>query len=225
MSSNSNILHWQSIWSFSKDWHYKNMITIALSEKIFDSGTSKEENSSLKFNSSTSKLIKHSTPVDATLSKSMISIDSISYLKEAGSERGIPMESPLPKTPFLEFSAHPDTKSLKPFGQRKRLSTVSASEESNAEVQNSLNLSSAKQGHQVSDPLTKKKSKISFKKKSKISFKKWCCYGLPGIKDPVERKGRFNKRHVANDLSPWELLQLQNIEEATHHELVIEVTR
>ncbi|XP_051840506.1 coiled-coil domain-containing protein 201 isoform X2 [Antechinus flavipes] len=184
---------------------------------IFDSGTSKEENSSLKFTSSTSKLIKHSTPVDATLSKSMISIDSISYLKEAGSERGTPMESPLPKTPFQEFSAHPDTRSLKPFGQRKRLSTVSASEESNAEIQNSLNFSSAKQGHQVSDPLTKKKSKIS--------FKKWCCYGLPGIKDPVERKGRFKKRRVANNLSPWELLQLQNIEEATHHELVVEVTR
>ncbi|XP_074144914.1 coiled-coil domain-containing protein 201 isoform X1 [Sminthopsis crassicaudata] len=193
------------------------MITIALSEKIFDSGASKEENSSLKFTSSTSKLIKHSTPVDATLSKSMISIDSISYLKEAGSEKGTPMESPLPKTPFLEFSTHLDTRSLKPFGQRKRLSTVSASEESNAEVQNNLNLSSAKKGHRVSDPLTKKKSKIS--------FKKWCCYGLPGIKDPVERKGRFKKRRVANDLSPWELLQLQNIEEATHHELVVEVTR
>ncbi|XP_078007992.1 coiled-coil domain-containing protein 201 [Phascolarctos cinereus] len=183
---------------------------------MFDSGVSKEENSSLKFTSSTRKLIKHSTPVDTTLSKSMISIESISYLKEAGSERETPMESPLPKTPFLEFSTHPETRSVQPIGQRKRLSTVSASEESDAEVQNSFNLSSAKKGHQMPDPLTEKQSKMS--------FGKWYCYGLPGIKDPVKRKGRWKKPRVANDLTPWELRQLQNIEEATHHELVVEVT-
>ncbi|XP_043856942.1 coiled-coil domain-containing protein 201-like [Dromiciops gliroides] len=183
---------------------------------MFDSGVSKEENSSLKFTSSTRKLIKHSTPVDTTLSKSMISIESISYLKEAGSERGTPVESPLPKTPFLEFSTHPETRSLKPVGQRKRLSTVSASEESDAEVQNSLNLSSAKQGCQIPDPLTKKWSNMSFRKSR--------CYGLPGIKDPAKRKGRSKKTRMANDLSQWELRQLQNIEEATHHELVVEVT-
>ncbi|XP_072454207.1 coiled-coil domain-containing protein 201 isoform X2 [Notamacropus eugenii] len=188
-----------------------------LKGEMFDSGVSKEESSSLKFTSSTRKLIKHSTPVETTLSKSMISIESISYLKEAGSEKGTPVESPLPKTPFLEFSAHPETRNLKLIGQRKRLSTVSASEESNAEVQNSLNLSSAKQGHQIPDPLTKKQSEMS--------FRKWCCYGLPGIKDPAKRKRRLKKIRVANDLSQWEIRQLQNIEEATHHELVIEDTR
>ncbi|XP_036593850.1 coiled-coil domain-containing protein 201-like [Trichosurus vulpecula] len=181
---------------------------------MFDSGLSKEESSSLKFTSSTRKLIKHSTPVDTTLSKSMISIESISYLKEAGSEKGTPVGSPLTKTAFLEFSTHPETRSLKTIGQRKRLSTVSASEESDAEVQNSLNLSSAKQGHQIPDPSTKKQNEMS--------FGKWCCYGLPGIKDPPKRKGHLKKRRVANDLSPWEIHQLQNIEEATHHELVVE---
>ncbi|XP_074052151.1 coiled-coil domain-containing protein 201 [Macrotis lagotis] len=183
---------------------------------MFDSEVSKEENSSLKFISSAKKLIKHSTPVDSTLSKSMISFESLSYLKEAGSERGTPMESPLLKTPFLEFSAHPETRSLRPIGQRKRLSTVSASEESNEEVQNSLNLSSVKQGHEVPEPLTKKQSKMS--------FRKWHCYGLPGIKDPAKRKGHLKKTHMVNDLRQWELRQLQNIEEATHYELVIEVT-
>ncbi|XP_068951488.1 coiled-coil domain-containing protein 201 [Petaurus breviceps papuanus] len=182
---------------------------------MFDSGISREENSSLKFTSSTRKLIKHSTPVDTTLSKSILSLESISYLKEAGSEKGTPIESPLPKTPFLEFSTNPETRSLKPIGQRKRLSTVSASEESNAEVQNSLNLSLDKHARQIPDQLTKKQSKIS--------FRKWCCYGLPGIKDPAKTKSHLKKKRVANDLSQWEIRQLQNIEEATHHELVVEV--
>ncbi|XP_056660851.1 coiled-coil domain-containing protein 201 [Monodelphis domestica] len=184
-------------------------------EGMFDSVVSKEENSSLKF-TSTRKVIKHSTPVDTTLSKSLISIESISYLKEAGSERGNLLESPLPLTPFLELSTHPEARSVKPIGQRKRLSTVSASEDSNAEVQNSLNFSSDKQGHQLPDPVSKKRSKMS--------FRKWHCYGLPGIKDPAERKGRMKKKQVTNNMKEWELRQLQNIEEATHHELIVEAT-
>ncbi|KFZ62883.1 hypothetical protein N321_04389 [Antrostomus carolinensis] len=208
---------------------------------------SEEEDSFLNVKRSVKKkMVKHSTPVDSVLSRTMPSLTDLtnqSVKDQDTSKRAY--GSPVPKSnlsrsldqvssvrveayfPHVSpkrLSAAFDSQELhKEMSQssravfsRRRLSTVLASDESNEETSDKV-----VPNLETQSP-TKAAEEDSVTPQSGPS---WLVTGIPGIKDlPIvkTRKKKIDKALVRKKEREWLLRQLKNIEEATEHELTIE---
>ncbi|XP_032854745.1 coiled-coil domain-containing protein 201-like [Tyto alba] len=208
---------------------------------------SEEEDSFLNVKRSLKKkMVKHSTPVDSMLSRTMPSLTdltnqsikyqdvskrvygspvpksnlsrSLSRVSLVGAEAYIPHMSP--KRLSTVFDSQELNQEISQSSQvvfsRRRLSTVLASDESNEEPSDKVVLNVETQAP------TKAYEDAAVSPKSGPS---WLVTGIPGIKDvPVvkNRKKKTDKALVRKRQKEWVLRQLKNIEEATEHELTIE---
>ncbi|XP_052553675.1 coiled-coil domain-containing protein 201 [Tympanuchus pallidicinctus] len=190
------------------------------------------------------KVVKHSTPVDSVFSRKMLSLSgpinqsikdqdlskracispvpkstlgrSVAQLSLASVEAYFPHMSPkrFSEVFDLQDSSREISHSSQVVYSRKRLSTVLASDESNAEASEKV-VSSV----ETQTP-TKASEKLAVTPKSGSS---WMVSGIPGIKDPpMLKKKKTDTAIVRKKQREWVLRQLKNIEEATKHELTIE---
>ncbi|KFO12193.1 hypothetical protein N312_03710 [Balearica regulorum gibbericeps] len=204
---------------------------------------SEEEDSFLNVKRSLKKrMVKHSTPVDSVLSRTMPSLTdltnqsvkdqdaskraygspvpqshlnrSLAQVSLVGVEAYFPHMSP--KRLATVFDSQELSQSSRAVFSRRRLSTVLASNESNEEQSDKV----------VPDMETEAPAKAS-EEAAVISESgpSWLVTGIPGIKDiPIvkTRKKKIDKALVRKKQRAWVLRQLKNIEEATEHELTIE---
>ncbi|KAM6421862.1 coiled-coil domain-containing protein 201 [Rhynochetos jubatus] len=205
-----------------------------------------EEDSFLNVKRSLKKrMVKHSTPVDSMLARTMPSLtDLINQPVEDQDDRESVYGSPVPESnqsrslsriSFARVEAYIPHTSPRSFStvfglqelnkgtsqsswgvfSRRRLSTVLASE-SNEEPSDKV----------VPDVETQVPIKAS--EEAAVmpeNGPSWLVTGIPGIKDlPIvkTRKKRTSKALMRKKQSEWLLRQLKNIEEATEHELTIE---
>ncbi|KFV03694.1 hypothetical protein N340_09720 [Tauraco erythrolophus] len=208
---------------------------------------SEEEESFLNVKRSLNKrMVKHSTPVDSMLSRTMPSPMDLTNqsIKDQDASKRV-YGSPVPKSNLSRSLAqvssvrveayfpHMSPKRLsrvfdlqelnKETSQgshvvlsRRRLSTVLASEESNEEP-----IDKVVPNVETQAP-TEASEEAAVTPKSQTS---WLVTGIPGIKDvPIvkNRKKKIDKALVRKRQREWLLRQLKNIEEATEHELTIE---
>ncbi|KFP15644.1 coiled-coil domain-containing protein 201-like [Egretta garzetta] len=208
---------------------------------------SEEEDSFLNVKRSLKKrMVKHSTPVDSMLSRTMPSLIDLTNqsIKDQDASKRV-YGSPVPKSNLSRLLAqvslvrveayipHTSPKSLstvfdsqelnqkrsqssRVVFSRRRLSTVLASDESNEEPSDEV----------VSNVETQAPTKAS--EETTVTSKSgpsWLVTGIPGIKDVLivkTRKKKTDKALVRKKQREWVLRQLKNIEEATEHELTIE---
>ncbi|KAM6282412.1 coiled-coil domain-containing protein 201 [Porphyrio hochstetteri] len=208
---------------------------------------SEEEDSFLNVKRSLKKrLVKHSTPVDSVLSRTMPSLLDMtnqSIKDQDASKRAY--GSPMPKSNLsisLTKVSLVNVEAYIPYVSPKRLSTVFDSEELNDEISQSSQvvfsrkrlstvLASNESNEDPSDEIVpnmeieapaKASEEVAVIPKSEPS---WLVVGIPGIKDvPLvkTRKKKIDKALVKKKQREWVLRQLKNIEEATEHELTIE---
>ncbi|KAM9231237.1 hypothetical protein N330_00332 [Leptosomus discolor] len=205
-----------------------------------------EEDSFLNVKRSLKKrMVKHSTPVESMLSRTMPSLSDLTNqsIKDQDASKRV-YGSPVPKSnqrslaqvslvrveayfPRMSpkrLSAGFDSQELnKEISQssravfsRRRLSTVLASDESNEEPSDKVVPNMETQAP------TEASEEAAVTPKSGPS---WLVTGIPGIKDlPIvkTRKKKIDKALVRKRQKEWLLRQLKNIEEATEHELTIE---
>ncbi|XP_036252040.1 coiled-coil domain-containing protein 201 [Molothrus ater] len=208
---------------------------------------SEEDDSFLNVKRSLKKrAVKHSTPVDSVLSRTIpSSIDltnqsikdqdatkrvygspmpksnlsrSLSQVSLVRADVYIPPMSPKPlSTAFdLQELNKEKSQSSRLVFSRRRLSTVLASDESNQEP-----------AHKIVPNIETQATTRAFMDAAVTPKSKplWLVSGIPGIKDsPVakSRKKKINKTLQRKKEREWLLRQLKNIEEATKHELTIE---
>ncbi|KAM6087323.1 hypothetical protein N324_11459 [Chlamydotis macqueenii] len=200
---------------------------------------SEEEDSFLNVKRSLKKrMVKHSTPVDSMLSRTMPSLTDLTNqsIKDQDASKRV-YGSPVPKSnqsrsldqvssvrveayipPNLdsqELNKEISQNSRIVFSRRK-LSTVLGSDESNEEPSDKIVPNVETQA------TTKAFEEAAVNPKSGPS---WLLTGIPGIKDiPIvkTRKKNIDKALVRKKQREWVLRQLKNIEEATEHELTIE---
>ncbi|XP_065686448.1 coiled-coil domain-containing protein 201 [Patagioenas fasciata] len=206
-----------------------------------------EEDSFLNVKRSLKKrMVKHSTPVDSMLSRTMPSLTDLtnqSIKDQDASKRtygspvpksnlsrtlaqvsSVRVEAFIPRMSPKGLSAVFDSQELnKETNQssqvvfsRRRLSTVLASDESNEEPSDDVVANVETQAP------TKSSEEATVTPKSGPS---WLVTGIPGIKDlPVvkTRKKKIDKALVRQKERQWLLRQLKNIQEAAEHELTIE---
>ncbi|XP_074002011.1 coiled-coil domain-containing protein 201 [Numenius arquata] len=208
---------------------------------------SDEEDSFLNVKRSLKKrIVKHSTPVDSMLSRTMPSLTDLTNhsIKDQNASMRV-YGSPVPKSNISRALAqvssvrveahipHVSPKRLstvfdsqelnKKMSQsswvvfsRRRLSTVLASDESNEEPSDEVDLNMETQAPAEAS------EEAAVNPRSGTS---WLITGIPGIKDlPIvkTRKKKIDKALVRKKQREWVLRQLKNIEEATEHELTIE---
>ncbi|XP_068009052.1 coiled-coil domain-containing protein 201 [Melanerpes formicivorus] len=208
---------------------------------------SEEEYSFLNVKRSQKKrMVKHSTPVDSTLSKTMLSLtDPTNQSVKDQDVTRTAYGSPVPKSnlsrslaqvSFAHVEVHFPSMSSDRIStvfdsqevnketsqsshivfSRRRLSTVLASDESNEEPRDKV---VPDVETQVSTTATEEDAAAP------KSGPSWLPTGIPGIKDiPTgkNRKKKIDKALVRKKQREWLLRQLTNIEEATEHELTIE---
>ncbi|KFP85478.1 hypothetical protein N310_00569 [Acanthisitta chloris] len=208
---------------------------------------SEEDDSFLNVKRSLKKrMVMHSTPVDSTISGTTTLLTDLSNksIKDQDASKkvyGSPVtKSTLTRSLSQVSAVHVDayfphmspkrlstafdsqelskekSQSSRLVFSRRRLSTVLASDESNQETSDEIVPNMETQAPtQVSE-------EASVTPKSGPS---WLVTGIPGIKDlPITkpRKPKIDKALVRKKEREWLLRQLNNIEEATKHELTIE---
>ncbi|KFO64598.1 coiled-coil domain-containing protein 201-like [Corvus cornix cornix] len=208
---------------------------------------SEEDDSFLNVKRSLKKtMVKHSTPVDSMLSRTIPSLTDLTNqsIKDQDATKRV-YGSPMPKpnlsrslsqvssvcidayfphmspkrlsTAFdLQELNKEKSQSSRLVFSRRRLSTVLASDESNQEPAYNAVPSTETQA------TTRASVDAAVTPKSGPS---WLVSGMPGIKDPPEAKSRKKKIDKALQRKKereWLLRQLRNIEEAAKHELTIE---
>ncbi|XP_030045853.1 coiled-coil domain-containing protein 201 [Microcaecilia unicolor] len=160
--------------------------------------------------------IKHSTPLMETANSDKLSSEDI--LEQTNQElHAENIKGQRPRTPYPfkwslrdDLMYHPGIKSLSTI-HRTRLSTVLASEES-------IEGSSSNIDHNTERGA--KETGTSSPKGVPLRVS-----GIPGIRDKQEQRKKMTKEKrlsVLKRIRRWEIRQLNNIEEATTHELVIE---
>ncbi|KAM9637412.1 coiled-coil domain-containing protein 201 [Morphnus guianensis] len=208
---------------------------------------SEEEDSFLNVKRSLKKrMVKHSTPVDSMLSRTMPSLTDLTNqsIKDQNVSKRV-YGSPMPKSNLSRSLAQVSLVSVEayiPHTSPRRLSTVLDSQELNEEISQSSQvvfsrrrlstvLASEESNEEPSDKVvpnmetqapTKASEEAAVTRKSGTS---WLVTGIPGIKDiPIvkTRKKKTDKALVRKKEREWVLRQLKNIEEATEHELTIE---
>ncbi|XP_059696604.1 coiled-coil domain-containing protein 201 [Haemorhous mexicanus] len=208
---------------------------------------SEEDDSFLNVKRSLKKrMVKHSTPVDSVLSRTIpSSIEltnqsikdqdatkrlygspmpksnlsrSLSRISSVRADVYIPPTSPRKlstASDFQELNKEKSQSSRLAFS-RRRLSTVLASDESYQEPAHKI----------VPNTETQATARASVDAAvSPKSGPSWPISGIPGIKDPPvakSRKKKIDKTLQRKKEREWLLRQLENIEEATKHELTIE---
>ncbi|XP_077013554.1 coiled-coil domain-containing protein 201 [Tamandua tetradactyla] len=178
---------------------------------------SEDEDSSLVIRkASTLKLIKHSTPEEGTLSHSLRPLGDISSLSEGGPSGG----SPVPANALQDIPSQLSGVSIKATFRKKRLSTVSASEESSAQVEPDLEVSPPGEGPPATSTSAEQQQKEEGLQVRRLPRN----MGLPGIPNTAERRRRDPKKMAAmmERVRQWEIRLLWDIEEATQHELTIQ---
>ncbi|KAM6142746.1 coiled-coil domain-containing protein 201 [Phoenicopterus ruber ruber] len=208
---------------------------------------SEEEDSFLNVRRSLKKrMVKHSTPVDSMLSRTMPSLTDLTNQSTKDQDASKRVHgSPVPKSNLSTSLAQVSLVRVEayiPHVSPKRLSTVFDSQELNKEMSQSSRvgfsrkrlstvLASDESNEEPSDNVvpdvetqapTKASEETAVTPKSGPS---WLIAGIPGIKDvPIvkTRKKRIDKALVRKKQKEWVLRQLKNIEEATEHELTIE---
>ncbi|XP_054350774.1 coiled-coil domain-containing protein 201 [Pongo pygmaeus] len=169
--------------------------------------SSEDESPSLAIRSPTlRKPLKHSTPEEAALGWSPRSSGGASYLSG----------SPMPAHFSQVLASHPAGVSPPATVRKMRLSTIWASKES------SLDLSALGEEPPTSASLAQQQQQ---QQEESLRAKSWPQNpGLPGILNTTGRKRRDLKKRAAamERVRQWEIYVLQNIEEATQHELTIE---
>ncbi|KFW06963.1 hypothetical protein N326_08886 [Eurypyga helias] len=206
-----------------------------------------EEDSFLNVKRSLKKrTVKHSTPVDSMLARTMPSPTnltdqpvedqddreriygspvpksnlsrSLSRISSARIEAYFPHTSPKKLSTVCDSQGLNKGMSQSSWGifSRRRLSTVLSSDESNEEPSDKV----------VPNVETQVPTKASEEAAvTHESGPSWLVAGIPGIKDvPIvkNRKKRTSKALTRKKQREWVLRQLKNIEEATEHELTIE---
>ncbi|XP_058292247.1 coiled-coil domain-containing protein 201 [Hylobates moloch] len=165
--------------------------------------SSEDDSPSLEIRSPTlRKPLKHSTPEEAALGWSPRPSGGASYLSG----------SPVPAHFSQDLASHPAGVSPPATVRKRRLSTIWASKES------SLDLSAPGE-----EPPTS--ASLAQQQQESLRAKSWPQNpGLPGILNTTRRKRRDPKRRAAamERVRQWEIYVLQNIEEATQHELTID---
>ncbi|XP_064222723.1 coiled-coil domain-containing protein 201 [Aotus nancymaae] len=151
------------------------------------------------------KPLKHSTPEEAALGWSPRPLGDTSY----------PSGSPIPAHFSQDLASHPSGFSPPATVRKRRLSTIWASKES------SMDLSAPGEKPPTSASLAQQQQQHH----ESLQAKSWPQNpGLPGILNTTGRKRRDPKKRAAamERVRQWEIYMLQNIEEATQHELTIE---
>ncbi|KFQ25434.1 hypothetical protein N331_08777, partial [Merops nubicus] len=206
-----------------------------------------EEDSFLNVKRSLKKrMVKHSTPVDSMLSKTMLSLTDLTNqsIKDQDVSKRV-YGSPVPKSNLSRSLAQISAvraEAYFPQMSPKRLSTTFDSQELNQEISQSSRiafarrrlstvLASEESSEEPSDKVVPSEETQDTIKASEDtaatpkSGPSWIVTGIPGIKDvPMgkTRKKKIDKALVRKKEREWILRQLKNIEEATEHELVIE---
>ncbi|KAL4826688.1 hypothetical protein H8958_008007, partial [Nasalis larvatus] len=160
------------------------------------------------------KPLKHSTPEEGPLGETTRPSGGASYLSG----------SPVPAHFSQDPASHPAGVSPPATVRKRRLSTIWASKES------SLDLSAPGEETPTSASLQQQQQQKQQQQKQKqqqesLRAKSWHQNpGLPGILNTTGRKRRDPKKRAAamERVRQWEIYVLQNIEEATQHELTIE---
>ncbi|KFO81730.1 hypothetical protein N303_08886, partial [Cuculus canorus] len=205
-----------------------------------------EEDSFLNVKRSLKKRkVKHSTPVNSMLSRTIPSLTDLSNqsIKDQDASKRV-YRSPVSKSNLSRSFAQVSLVSVEAYFprmspsisrvfdsqelnketsqgsravfSRRRLSTVLASDESNEET------SDKGVPNLETQASTKTSEEAAVTPKSGPS---WLFTGIPGIKDPLIAKTwkkKTDKALVRKKEREWVLRQLKNIEEATKHELTIE---
>ncbi|KAM6132651.1 coiled-coil domain-containing protein 201 [Pterocles gutturalis] len=208
---------------------------------------SEEEDSFLNIKRSQKKrMVKHSTPVDSVLSRSMPSLTDLtnqSIKDQDGSKRVY--GSPVPKSNLSRLLAQVSSACVEayfPHVSPKRLSSAFNSQELNKEISQSSRavfsrrrlstvLASDESNEEPSDtvvPNVETQASTEASEEAAVtpeSGPSWLVTGIPGIKDlPIvkTRKKKIDQALVRKKQREWLLRQLKNVEEATEHELTIE---
>ncbi|XP_068789921.1 coiled-coil domain-containing protein 201 [Struthio camelus] len=209
---------------------------------------SEEEDSFLNVKRSLKKrMVKHSTPVDSKLSRTMPSLTDLTNqsIKDQDASKRV-YGSPMPKSALSRSLAQVSSVRVEAYFPQvmspKRLSTVFDSQESSEEISQSSRavfsrrrlstvLASDESTEDPSDKAvlnvetevpTEAPKEVTATPKHGLS---WLVTGIPGIKDPPiakAKKKKIDKALVKKKQREWVLRQLKNIEEATEHELTIE---
>ncbi|XP_050564753.1 coiled-coil domain-containing protein 201 isoform X2 [Cygnus atratus] len=206
---------------------------------------SEEEDSFLNVKRSLKKqLVKHSTPVDSMLSRTIPSLTDLTYqsIKDQDGSKRVHV-SPVPKSTLSRSLAQVSLASIEayiPHKSPKRLSTVFDLQDSNKEINKSSRvvfsrrrLSTVLASESNEEPSEKAISSVETQASTNGSEKvavtprsgpSWLVTGIPGIKDVQIVKKRKKKidKSMRKKQREWVLRQLKNIEEATEHELTIE---
>uniref|UniRef100_A0A2K5HSR8 Uncharacterized protein n=1 Tax=Colobus angolensis palliatus TaxID=336983 RepID=A0A2K5HSR8_COLAP len=181
---------------------------------VQDPGLSSSEDDSLFLATRSPTLrkpLKHSTPEEGALGETTRPSGGASYLSG----------SPVPAHFSQDLASHPAGISPPATVRKRRLSTIWASKES------SLDLSAPGEETPTSASLAQQQRRRQQQKQQQESLraKSWHQNpGLPGILNATGRKRRDPKKRAAamERVRQWEIYVLQNIEEATQHELTIE---
>ncbi|XP_070644093.1 coiled-coil domain-containing protein 201 [Bos indicus] len=183
------------------------------------SGLSSPEDESLSSVTRRSSLrwaLKHSTPAGAALSwHSGLQGDVPSH-----QERGPAGRSPRPARSSWDLLSSPGGVSLMASFRKRRLSTIKASEVSSEQLGSNSDPFAFEEDPPVPASVTQQQQQG----KSPPARRSPPNLGLPGIPDTTRRRPRDLKRlaAVTERVRQWEIHLLQNIEEATQHELTIE---
>ncbi|KAM6315009.1 coiled-coil domain-containing protein 201 [Aegotheles albertisi] len=207
---------------------------------------SEEEDSFLNVKRSLKKrMVKHSTPVDSMLSRTMPSLTDLTNqsIKEQDASKRV-HGSPVPKSNLSRSLAQVSSVRVEayiPHTSPKRLSTEFDPQELDKEISQSSRavfsrrrLSTVLASESSEEPSDEMVPNVETQAPTKTSEEaavtpesgpSWHVTGIPGIKDfPIvkNRKRKIDKALVRKKDREWLLRQLKNIEEATEHELTIE---
>ncbi|KAM6412928.1 coiled-coil domain-containing protein 201 [Pluvialis apricaria] len=208
---------------------------------------SEEEDSFLNVKRSLKKrMVKHSTPVDSMLSRTMPSLTDLTSqsIKDQDVSKRV-YGSPVPKSNLNRSLAQVSLVCVDayiPHMSPKRLPTASDSQELNKEISQSSRVvfsrrrlstvvasdESNEEPSEKADPNMETQAPTMAYEEAAVkpsNGPSWLVTGIPGIKDvPIAktRKKKIDKALVRKKQREWVLRQLKNIEEATEHELTIE---
>ncbi|XP_062424474.1 coiled-coil domain-containing protein 201 [Rhea pennata] len=213
---------------------------------------SEEEDSFLNIKRSLKKrMVKHSTPVDSMLSRTMPSLMDLTNqsIKDQDASKRV-YGSPMPKSSLSRSLAQLSSVRVDAYFPHavspKRLSKVFDSQELSEERSQSSwavlprrRLSTVLASDEsAEEPSNKGVPPAENEAETEVPSEaieeaaatpkhglSWLVTGIPGIKDPPiakAKKKRIDKALVKKKQREWVLRQLKNIEEATEHELTIE---
>ncbi|XP_059963686.1 coiled-coil domain-containing protein 201 [Mesoplodon densirostris] len=188
------------------------------------SSSEDESLSSMTRRTSLTRVLKHSTPEGAAPSWHSELLGDVPSHQEGGSAGG----SPLPVRSPWDLPSSPGEFSPKVPPRKRRLSTIRASEVSSGQLGSNSDPFALEEDPPVPASVTRRRRRRQQQQQQQgrppRARRSPPNLGLPGIRNTARRRPRDLKRLAAatERLRQWEIQLLQNIEEATQHELTIE---